>query len=49
VHRGEVAIALAHVEAVAHDEVGRDPEPDVAEIQFGLLEPLFDQERAHLQ
>ncbi|HEX4175448.1 MAG TPA: hypothetical protein VHY81_05975 [Acidimicrobiales bacterium] len=39
----EVAVALAHIEAVAHDEVGRDVEADVAERDLDALLALLDQ------
>ena len=45
---GQVAVALVDVEAVAHDEVGRDGEADVAQVELHPLLALLDQERAHL-
>src|SRR5690349_14443903 len=49
VDRGQVAVTLADVEPVPDDEVGRDPEPDVAQVEVVALEPLLQEQRAHLE
>src|SRR4051794_1737848 len=47
--KGEVAVALGHVEAVADDERRRDVEADVAEVDLGALDAVPDQQGAHLE
>src|SRR6266478_2593566 len=49
VDRGQVAVPLADVEPVADDEVGWDPEPDVAQVEVVALEPFLEEQRAHLE
>src|SRR5256886_6489060 len=49
VDRGQVAVPLADVEPVADDEVGWDPEPDVAQVEVVALEPFLQEQRAHLE
>ena len=49
VDAGEVAVALGDVEPVAHDELGRDGEADVAQVEVDALLALLDQERADLE
>ena len=46
---GELAVALAHVEAVAHYEVGRDLEAHVAQVEVFVLAALAHQQGAHFQ
>ena len=45
----EVAVALADIEAVAHDEVGRDGEADVAQGDLDALLALLDQQGADVE
>src|SRR5580658_6805859 len=44
----EVAVALGHIEAVAHDELGWNGEADVLEVELDPLLALLDQEGADL-
>ena len=46
---GQVAVLLGDVEAVADDELRRDPEADVAQVVVGLLEALPHEQGAHLE
>src|SRR5712692_5481220 len=48
-HEREVAVALADVEAITHDEDRRDVEADVPEIELDTLETVLDQERTDLE
>src|SRR5262249_46642679 len=48
VHPAQVAVALRHVEAVADDEVGRDGEPNVAQVEVDPLLALLHQQGADL-
>src|SRR5438128_1697534 len=45
----QVAVALVDIEAVADDELGWNAEPDVFQIGFDLLQPFFDEQRAHFE
>ena len=45
---GQVAVALGDVEPVADHEVGRDAEPDVAQVRVALLQALTQQQRTDL-
>src|SRR5215216_6350565 len=49
VHRGQVAVPLADVEAVTDHEVGWDPKPDVAQVEVVALEPFLHEQSAHLE
>ena len=46
---GQVAVALGDVEAVADDEIGRDGEADVAQVELDPLLALLHQQGAHLE
>src|SRR4051794_1712382 len=46
---GQVPVALVHVEPVAHDEVRRDVEADVAQVWVLALEAVLHQQRADLE
>src|SRR5580700_7439218 len=48
VHAPKIAVPLSHIEPVAHHEVGRDGEADVAQVELDALLPLLDQEGAYL-
>ena len=41
-----VPVALVDVEAVPDHERGRDPKPDIPQVQVDLLEALFEEQRA---
>src|SRR5919108_3802749 len=45
----EVPVLLVDVETVADDEAGRDPEPDVAQVEVDLLQPVLHEQRADLE
>src|ERR1022692_4463112 len=47
-HAPQIPVPLRHIEPVAHHEVGRDGEADVAQVELDPLLPFLDQEGAHL-
>src|ERR1700730_16296540 len=48
-HVRKVAVALGNVEAIAHDELGRDPESGVGQVEVAALQALLDEQGADLQ